>query len=298
MRRALGVLLALLVVGSLGIASPASAAPGAGRTCAREGATAVVGGRTLVCQRKADGRLVWTVRRNGSTAAAIPSIIENWGFRLGSYDPATQTAGAMSLRPLPFPADSIIQTPITYYGGGPARPQDPADFIDPQMTFILPIGTEVTAIASGRVCSVTKLQTGYSDDYSIGIAPACTKPDPSGRSQGTVVTWEHEHVMEPRVKVGDRVVAGQPIAVVSYYTTSNWLYAAGLGLVEIGILTGGPGGRPMHVCPAQYLKSSAKAAMLASLASAARAYEANTGRTFYAPSTLATGCITSSPSLG
>jgi hypothetical protein len=296
MRRFLGIALVVLVAVPLGVAAPAAAAPGAGRPCAREGATATVGGRTLVCQRKADGRLAWTVRRSASSA--IPSIIENWGFRLGPYDNATQTAGAMALRPLPFPADSVIQTPITYYGGGPARPQDPPGFVDPQMTFILPIGTEVTAIATGRVCSVTRLQTGYSNDYSIGIAPTCTKPDPSGRSQGTVATWEHEHVMEPRVRVGDRVVAGQPIAVVSHYTTDNWLYSAGLGLVEIGILTGGPGGQPMHVCPAQYLKASARATLLAALAAAARAYETNAGRTFYAPATLATGCITTSPALG
>jgi hypothetical protein len=241
---------------------------------------------------------VWTERFAGTSSRAIPAIIENWGFRLAPYDPVTQAAGAMPLQALPFPAESVIQTPITYYGGGPARPQDPPDFVDPQMTFILPIGTEVTAIASGRVCSVTKLETGYSDDYSIGIAPRCTKPDPSGRSQGTVATWEHEHVMAPRVKVGDRVVAGQPIAVVSYYTTSNWLYAAGLGLYEIGILTGGPGGRPMHLCPARYLAPAAKTSMLAELAGAARAYETNSGRTLYAPSTLATGCITTAPSSG
>ena len=197
---------------------------------------------------------------NRPSVPAIPSIIENWGFRLAPYDAATQSAGAMSLAPIPFPEGSVIQRPISYFGAGPSRPQDPAGFIDPQMTFILPIGTVVTAIASGRVCWVKKLENDYSDDYSIGIAPACGGNPAAGQGFGTGATWEHEHVMAPRVKVGDRVKAGQPIATVSYYTTQNWLYAAGLGLYEIGILTGSPDGRPMHLCPARYLAPPRRAA--------------------------------------
>jgi hypothetical protein len=54
----------------------------------------------------------------------------------------------------------------------------------------------------------------------------------------------------------------------------------------------------MHVCPALYLKPAAKERLLTELATAARAYEANTGTTVYAAKTLATGCITDKPSYG
>ena len=196
-----------------------------------------------------------------------------------------------------------MQAPIQYYGEGPRRESDPLDYVDPQMTFFVPLGTVVRAIASGTVCAVTKLNTGYSDDYSIGIGvsaggkPACiTAPDGSGF--GAVATWEHEHVMEPAVKVGDVVKAGQPIAVASYYKKDNWLYTSGYALYEIGILASSPDGRPMHVCPALYLKASVKDTLLSQLATAARAYETNTGKTYYSPATLATGCVTDKPAYG
>lgn len=288
------------LVASLLVGAPSVQAASVGRPCTHEGATKADGGRTLVCRRDAKGRLVWVAKRGPSkpAAAAIPSIIENWGFDLAPYDAAARMAGAMSLAPIPFPEGSVVQQPISYYGAGPSRPQDAPGFIDPQMTFYLPMGTTVRAIATGRVCWVKKLQTGYSDDYSVGIAPSCTIDPASGQGNGTVATWEHEHVMDPKVKVGDRVSAGQPIAKVSYYTTSNWLYAAGLGLYEIGILTAGPGGQPQHVCPALYLAPKAKSSMLTQLAGAARAYEANVGRALYSPAELATGCITTAPSIG
>jgi len=107
-----------------------------------------------------------------------------------------------------------------------------------------------------------------------------------------------ERNLYPRVKVGDTVRAGQPIAVASYYTKDNWLYASGYALYEIGILASSPDGRPMHVCPALYLKPTAKAWMLSQLAMAARAFEANTGTVHYGPDTLATGCITDRPAYG
>ncbi|MDP2289279.1 MAG: M23 family metallopeptidase [Actinomycetota bacterium] len=300
MRRSLLLVpLAIALLGGTLVLTPASAATMQDRPCSKPGATQTDGDGTLTCQRNSQGRLVWT-RQRGSTPAkpaSIPSIIENWGFDLAPYNPATKMAGAMSLAPIAFPQGSFIEQPISYYGAGSKRPQDPPGFIDPQMTFYLPIGTTVKAIASGRVCTVTKLQNGYSDDYSIGIAPTCSVNTNGSPGFGTIATWEHEHVMSPRVKIGDKVTAGQPIAVVSYYKQDNWLYTSSMGLVEIGILTGSPDGRPMHLCPALYLKPSAKAQMLTQLAAAAKAYEANTGKVLYTPTELATGCITTKPSI-
>jgi hypothetical protein len=54
----------------------------------------------------------------------------------------------------------------------------------------------------------------------------------------------------------------------------------------------------MHVCPALYLKASVKDTLLSQLATAARAYETNTGKTYYSAATLATGCVTDKPAYG
>lgn len=305
--------LALVLAVGLGaalLASPAHAATLVGKPCKKAGAMQGDGpGRTVKCVKitkgKNKGKLVWKLVKGPNPGPGpsdqIPAVIESWGIDVSPYDPSTQTAGQMYLGQIPFPPGSTMTAPIQYYGEGPRRPSDPADFVDPQMTFFVPIGTAVHAIASGTVCSVTKLNTGYSDDYSIGIGvsvggrSACTF-GPDGRGFGAVATWEHEHVMEPRVKVGDVVKAGDPIAVASYYTKDNWLYAAGYALYEIGILGSSPDGRPMHVCPALYLKATAKERLLTELATAARAFEANTGTSHYASKTLQTGCISEKPS--
>lgn len=305
---------ALAVVAGLSLAlvtAPAQAASLEGKPCKKAGATRPDGpGRTLVCTKitkgPKKGKLVWKLAKSPApppTPSGIPSVISSWGIDVAPYDPATKRAGALYVGSIPFPPGSVMTAPIQYYGEGARRPTDPPDYVDPQMTFFVPIGTTVRAIADGTVCAVTKLNTGYSDDYSIGIGvsvngqSACIQ-GPDGRGFGRIATWEHEHVMDPLVKAGDIVKAGQPIAVASYYTKDNWLYTTGYALYEIGILASSPDGRPMHVCPALYLKPEAKDRLLADLASAARAYEANTGATHYLPRTLETGCITEKPAYG
>jgi len=304
---------ALAVLVAVALASaPAQAASLVGKPCKKAGMTKSDGpGRTVICKKakqgKFKGKLVWQLQANPTPGPGpggeIPAVIESWGIDVAPYDAATRMAGAMYVGSIPFPPGSVHAEPIQYYGDSSRRPTDPPDFIDPQMTFYVPIDTVVHAITSGTVCAVTKLNTGYSDDYSIGIGVSVNGRDactfgPDGRGFGAIATWEHEHVMEPKVKVGDSVKAGQPIAVASYYTKDNWLYTAGYALYEIGILASSPDGRPMHVCPALYLKPSAKEAMLSQLATAARAFETNTNSVHYAPHALATGCITDKPSYG
>ena len=309
---------ATVLIGTAILSGPAQAAPVVGKPCKQAGMTSVDGaGRTVVCKKakagKNKGKLVWQLQNGPNPgpgpgpgpgpSGEIPAVIESWGIDVAPYDAATRKAGAMYVGSIPFPSGSVMQSPIQYYGEGPRRQTDPPDYIDPQMMFFVPLGTVVHSIASGTVCAVTKLNTGYSDDYSIGIGvsvggkPACTI-GPDGKGFGAVATWEHEHVMEPAVKVGDVVKAGEPIAVASYYTKDNWLYTSGYALYEIGILTGSPDGRPMHVCPALYLKPSVKDTLLRQLATAARGYETNTGKTYYTPDTLATGCVTDKPAYG
>jgi hypothetical protein len=308
-RFVLAVTAFMLLAGSIAVGStPASATNLVGKPCSKVGATTGDGvGGTLICTKikkgKKKGRLAWQPMKGPkpSPSSAVPKTIESWGIDLAPSDPARQMAGALYVGAIPFPADFVIKAPIEFFGGGPKRPQDPPDYLDPQMTFIVPRGTVVHAITSGVVCDVRYLNMGYSDDYTIGIGvavdgkPACTAT-PDGRGFGTVATWEHEHVMEPMVKPGDVVKAGQPIGVASYYRTDYWLYREGYALYEIGVLTQTSDGRPVHTCPALYLKPSAKERLLAELAAAASAFEVNSGTDHFADSTLSTGCVTDKPS--
>lgn len=121
-----------------------------------------------------------------------------------------------------------------------ARPTAQAN---PQPTFYAPYGTPVLAVVSG---TVTAIPTLYSNDFSVMIG--------SG-GQGGV--WEHEHVINVTVRVGDRVTAGQQIAEVSNFEcvwgrnnqASDPFCQSRLGLVEIGLLYGGGSGPPQHRCP-------------------------------------------------
>ena len=112
--------------------------------------------------------------------------------------------------------------------------------INPQPTFILPMGTKVHALIDGIVVDIPKL---YSGDYSVMVAP----------NKNSAWAYETEHVINVQVKVGDRVRAGQVVAEVSDYDSHNY---GGLGLVEIGILKGG--NPPKHLCPFKYLDSAIK----------------------------------------
>lgn len=123
--------------------------------------------------------------------------------------------------------------PVPSTDGMPAK-------TNPQPTFYAPLGTPVLAIVSGVVSSVSRL---YSGDSTVWIA------------SGGGPTWEMEHVINVRVRRGDRVMAGDTIAEVSDYeckwfregNPADAICASGLGLVEIGLLYGGS--PPRHRCP-------------------------------------------------
>jgi hypothetical protein len=112
---------------------------------------------------------------------------------------------------------------------------------NPQPTFYAPLGTPVLAVVSGTVSSVPTL---YSNDFSVMI-----------ESPGNGGVWEHEHVINVRVRAGDRVTVGQHIADVSNYecvwgrnnSPTDPLCQSGLGLVELGLLYAG--NPPSHRCP-------------------------------------------------
>src|SRR3989338_7183231 len=111
----------------------------------------------------------------------------------------------------------------------------------PQPTFVVPLGTPVRSLVDGVVASMPTLWSG---DYSIQVT-----------TDGQMQKWiyETEHLINPRVKVGDKVTAGQIVGEVSDF---NHGAPSGFGTAEIGILKGGQ--QPQHVCPFAYLDLSIK----------------------------------------
>ena len=113
--------------------------------------------------------------------------------------------------------------------------------VNPQPALYAPIGTVVLAIKTGTVIKISKL---YSNDYNIMIAADNDKKN----------VWELEHVIDVKVKEGEKVKAGQPIAKVGDFDER---YTPGIGLVEFGLLINSSG-PPTHVCPFKKIAPSAK----------------------------------------
>ncbi len=148
------------------------------------------------------------------------------------------------------------------------------DKANPQPTFILPLGTKVYSIIDGVVANIPTL---WSNDLSIQITE-------SGKMEKWV--YEVEHVINPKVKVGDKVRAGQEIAEVSNYDKN----LKGFGIVEIGILKGG--NPPSHVCPFAYLDSQVKEEIVAKIKSLYKSWEEYIKNTsIYNEAEEVTGCV-------
>lgn len=170
-----------------------------------------------------------------STSSKSEVKIKHLGVNLDYYDPATNKAGDFAFTK----ADMAFNMLFFEYGFVvPATSAGP-EKSNPQPTFILPLGTKVHALVDGEVHDVPKL---YSNDYSVMV-----------QGEGSELIFETEHVINVKVKKGDKVKAGDVIAEVSDYDAKNY---AGMGLVEIGILKGG--NPPSHICPFDYLDDSIK----------------------------------------
>ena len=202
--------------------------------------------------------------------------IKSLGINLGEYDPATGMAGDLKFTKANFA--SGMQMLFSEYGyevpatsAGPARR-------NPQPTFIAPLGTNVRSLVDGEVINIPKL---YSNDYSIHV-----------QGEGSDLTFETEHVINVKVKVGDKVKAGQVIAQVSDYDAKNY---DGLGLYEIGVLKSG--NPPSHVCLFDYLDDSIKDKTLSQITSLKKAWETYRGDTtiYDEAKTVIPGCISRDP---
>lgn len=147
---------------------------------------------------------------------------------------------------------------------------------NPQPTFMVPLGTPVRSLVDGKVAAISQTWAG---DYSIMVTKS-----------GSMERWayETEHVLNPKVKVGDMVVAGQVIAEVSNFDKNA---PTGYGAFEIGILKGGQVAE--HVCPFTHLDESIRATTLQKIRELFISWEAYVGdATLYDENEAVPGCVT------
>ena len=182
--------------------------------------------------------------------------IKHLGVNLEAWDPATNRAGDFA-----FTRENMSFN-LLFFNFGFVVPANSAgpEKVNPQPTFILPMGTKVRALIDGEVVSVTQL---YSNDYSVMM-----------KGPGSDLIFELEHVINVSVRVGDQVRAGDIVAEVSGYDAHNY---AGMGLVEIGILRAVGGGVPTHLCPFDYLDDSIRETTLQKITALQQAWESYRG---------------------
>lgn len=211
---------------------------------------------------------------NTEAAQKSEAKIKHIGVELDYYNPTTNTAGdfVFTKKQLQFNRlffDFGFEVPANSAGAAKKNPQP---------TYIVPLGTKVHSLVDGEVSDVPKL---YSNDYSVMV-----------QAEGGDLIFETEHVINVKVKKGDKVKAGDVIAEVSDYDAKNY---GGFGLVEIGILKGG--NPPSHLCPFAYLDDSIKDDTLKKITALQKSWEEYLGNSsIYDESKVVTpGCLTSGP---
>lgn len=291
------VVVALLVAGVPNVAS-ARVVEIEGTKCVKAGQKRVVKKSSFVCTKTAKGFFWFSNSASSRTAngapittqqttttttlpsvtsltsqAEIPSVIQNWGFNLAPYSTSTGYAGDLKIRgvvPPTFSGENAARDNTQYrLLIDPIAKQTVLGRASPQISFWLPLGTKVISMIAGTVCKVEKL---YSGDYTVMVA---SEKFPCTNGQ-TIVSFEHEHVINPVVTVGQKVAAGDVIATVSDYNP-NWK-AKGIGVVEVGILFSKKDSTlAWHACLSSFLEPTRKASMLQALESAMAAWESELG---------------------
>ena len=245
--------------------SVASAWDQAGDSCKKAGITRYNG--ELLCTKKGK-RLIWVKSQVGLTSNAnIPKVIQNWGLAVDTYDSGSGMAGVMRIRGVTPPTfgnaadDAMYRHIFGVYG------MDLKGMKEPQIAIIAPLGTPVISMVDGTVCNLSKV---WSNDYTVGVAPIGT---PCMIGNWATVLFEHEHLINPMVKVGDKVKAGQQIGTVSDYN-QHWK-AKGFGMIEIGVFFVKKGSnKSWHACLGNYLAPAKRDSMLAVLTSVQMAWMA------------------------
>jgi len=217
---------------------------------------------------------------NAVEAAAKSEVrIKNIGINLDYYDPQTNKAGDFEFTQYKFAEGSVDSIFLEY---GRREPNNSVEGIsdryNPQPTFLAPLGTKIRALIDGTVVNVPKL---YSNDYSVHM-----------QGEGSDYIFETEHVINVKVKKGDKVKAGQVIAEISDYNGDK---LGGLGLFEIGVLV--PGNPPKHVCTFDYLDDSIRDETLKKITALQKSWEEYRGDPTIHDESKAVipGCLTREP---
>lgn len=202
-------------------------------------------------------------------------VMKSVGFNLGTYDPATNRAGDMVFTKEGIPFDQI------WGDFGQQDPRSPNDQSkrNPQPTYILPLGTKVQSLIDGYV---TKVDDLYSGDMTIWVSPFM-----NGNKW-----FEHEHVINPSVKVGDKVTSGQAIAEVSTHDSQNH---PGFGILEVGLFEPIPPSQTIHSCLYQYIDKSVRDDIFSKITALHKGWESYIGKDVYPDNYPIPGCISLDP---
>lgn len=184
-----------------------------------------------------------TQKASSSKADTELLYLKTIGWNIDNYNPATNHAGDMVFTHEDHNLSGTFNEIFGDFGTqDPRSPNDPTKR-NPQPTFILPLGTKVLSLVDGVIADIKGL---YSGDSTIWV---------TSNGQMTSYIYETEHIINPVVKKGDHVKAGQVIGQVS---THDSQYHPDFGIVEIGILHS-VGSQAQHICPFHYLDPSVKA---------------------------------------
>lgn len=226
-----------------------------------------------------------TINQNSTNQAQSKSAdgpIKNIGLNIDYYNTATNRAGDFLFTKAKLQFDRVF---MPYGFVIPANSTSSGkDKSNPQPTFVVPLGTKVLSLVDGVVFDTPKVWSG---DYSVHV---------SANGQENNLIYETEHVINPLVKKGDKVKAGQVIAEVSDFDKN---LPTGYGTVEIGVLDGGKSSGPEHLCPFLYLDPSVKQQILTKLQDLMKNWETYIGdNNLYDESLSNPGCITTEPIAG
>lgn len=211
-----------------------------------------------------------SINKVSQTSDTPPLRLKSIGFNLDYYNPATQSAGEMQ-----FIQANLFSNEIWGdFGQQDPRTSDQTKK-NPQPTYVLPLSVKVQSLVDGQVNKIQKL---YSDDFSIMVTA----------DSSSQYIYETEHVVNPLVKVGDKVKGGQIIADVSPHGSPK----PGYGILEIGILHP-ENNQAGHLCPYKYLDPSIKADIQKKITSAHEGWNQYTGMQVYDLSKFVSpGCVT------
>jgi hypothetical protein len=235
---------------------------------------AVVGLIGFIAFRVIESNNTYTASNAEQKATTSEVKIKAMPITIDYYDPATNKAGDIEFTKDVF--DPGVQQ-MLFSEFGYKMPGRPDSIGSPQPTFIVPKGTLVHALIDGEVVNIPTLHSG---DFSVHM-----------QGEGSELIFETEHLIDVRVKVGDKLKAGDVVGVASDYDAKGY---NGRSLIEIGVLKSG--NPPNHLCTFDYLDDSIKQDTLDKIDALKKSWEEYRGDpNAYGDNSVIPGCVTHDP---